>query len=213
MTPLDLEAIKADASRYSPFYLRDLRYLITEVEQRRAEVERLRDGLLQCATAAGEDVSDGIPDWPDVVEWAVLAVREGRRDADRDYDEAQGEVKRLRASLDEALRLNREMYRSDEDVDSPGNMQHAVLVTALTPEADLVSIPATTQEDHHGDDEAREALRALIDAGRPFIGESRPFIESAFPNEKMNGLRLYNRWLAAMNDARALTTTQEDHHG
>ena len=60
------------------------------------------------------------------------------------------EVKRLRAHLDKALRLNREMYSSDEDVDSPGNMQHAVLVTALTPDADLVSIPSTTQEDHRG---------------------------------------------------------------
>lgn len=55
-------------------------------------------------------------------------------------------------------------------------------------------------------DAARTALAALIDAGEPFI-------ESAFPNEEMTGegLRLYNRWLAAMNDARhAINSTHED---
>lgn len=51
-----------------------------------SEVERLRAGLLQCATEAGEDVSDGIPTWPDVVEWAVGAVREGRQQMEADYD-------------------------------------------------------------------------------------------------------------------------------
>lgn len=49
-----------------------------------AEVDRLRAGLLACATAAGEDVSDGIPTWPDVVEWAVRAVREGRETYEQD---------------------------------------------------------------------------------------------------------------------------------
>jgi hypothetical protein len=44
---------------------------------------------------------------------------------------------------------------------------------------------------------AVEALRELVDAGEPFIGD-------AFPSEEMtgNGLRLFNRWQAAMNDAR-----------
>jgi hypothetical protein len=43
----------------------------------------------------------------------------------------------------------------------------------------------------------RQALRELVEAGEPFI-------DNAFPSEQMtgDGLRLYNRWLAAMIDAR-----------
>jgi len=48
----------------------------------RKEAKRMRDGLVRCAAAAGEDVSDGPPSWPDIVEWAVAAVRESRIDDD-----------------------------------------------------------------------------------------------------------------------------------
>lgn len=51
-----------------------------------AEVERLRAGLLACAKAAGEDVSDGPPTWPDIAEWAVRAVDELRDEYDQEWD-------------------------------------------------------------------------------------------------------------------------------
>lgn len=57
-----------------------------------AEIDRLRAGLLACAEAAGEDVSDGIPSWPDVVEWAVRAVREGRRESEDAVEAAEGKL-------------------------------------------------------------------------------------------------------------------------
>ena len=46
-------------------------------------------------------------------------------------------------------------------------------------------------------DRYRRVLGELLDAGEPYIAE-------AFPVENLNGhwLRIYNRWLAAMNDAR-----------
>ena len=47
--------------------------------------------------------------------------------------EARDEIKRLRDLAGEALDLNRQMYSADEDNDSPGNMQHAILVAAVTP--------------------------------------------------------------------------------
>jgi hypothetical protein len=52
-----------------------------------AEADRLREGLLQCATEAGEDVRDGVPTWPDVVDWAVRAVREGRETYEQDNND------------------------------------------------------------------------------------------------------------------------------
>jgi hypothetical protein len=47
-------------------------------------------------------------------------------------------------------------------------------------------------------EELERVLRELVDAGEPFI-------TAAFPQEKMTGggLRRFNRWLAAMNDARS----------
>lgn len=65
----------------------------------RERLEELRQGLLACATAAGEDVSDGIPTWPDIVEWAVRAVREGREASEHDARAAEDEVERLRDAL------------------------------------------------------------------------------------------------------------------
>lgn len=43
-----------------------------------------------------------------------------------------------------------------------------------------------------------------VDALRELVAAGEPFIDDAFPGEQMTGqgLRLYNRWLAAMNDAR-----------
>lgn len=46
------------------------------------ENERLRLGLLACARESGADVSDGIPDFPDIVDWAVDCVRALRTDYD-----------------------------------------------------------------------------------------------------------------------------------
>jgi hypothetical protein len=64
-------------------------------EAREAEVERLREGLLACATAAGEDVSDGIPTCPDVVDWAVRAVAECRAENEAEIDRLEAEIDRL----------------------------------------------------------------------------------------------------------------------
>jgi hypothetical protein len=52
---------------------------------------------------------------------------------------------------------------------------------------------------HEGEIERlHKALRELINAGEPFVGD-------AFPVEKLDGrwLRIFNRWQAAMNDGRA----------
>jgi hypothetical protein len=57
-------------------------YSVAGVQELQAEVERLRQGLFECAKQAGEDVSEGIPTFPDIVDWAVEAVRQLRIDAD-----------------------------------------------------------------------------------------------------------------------------------
>ena len=40
------------------------------------ECKRLRRGLLDCVRAAGGDVTEGQPTWPDIVAWAVKSVEE-----------------------------------------------------------------------------------------------------------------------------------------
>lgn len=45
---------------------------------------RLRLALIECATAAGADVSDGPPTWPPVDEWAVQEVKQMRADYEAD---------------------------------------------------------------------------------------------------------------------------------
>lgn len=117
-----------------------------EERQAQAEVARLRHGLLACATAAGEDVSYGIPTWPDIVEWAVAAVREGREASEQDAQAAEDEADRLREAVAEALELNLQMWSEDEDNDSPGNMQHAILVAALEAGAAQQQIEGTEGE-------------------------------------------------------------------
>ena len=46
-------------------------------------------------------------------------------------------------------------------------------------------------------DDLRTALRELVEAGEPYVGD-------AFPREQLSGdwLLIWNRWMAAMNDAR-----------
>jgi hypothetical protein len=75
-----LAEIKAVSERGSAEWLdpiTDARWLLDEVD-------RLRGALYECAVAAGEDTSDGVPTWPDLADWAVEAVRQMRRD----YDDA-----------------------------------------------------------------------------------------------------------------------------
>lgn len=69
-------------------------------------------------------------------EMATLAEKVGRLMGQRDRyarerDEAREQVRRMREHVQAALDLNREMCRAEEHNDSPGNMQHAVLVAAL----------------------------------------------------------------------------------
>lgn len=45
-----------------------------------ARITELEAALFACAEAAGEDVSDGAPTWPDITTWAVRAVKELRKD-------------------------------------------------------------------------------------------------------------------------------------
>lgn len=45
-----------------------------------ARIRQLESALFKCAEAAGEDVSDGAPTWPDITTWAVRAVKELRKD-------------------------------------------------------------------------------------------------------------------------------------
>lgn len=56
------------------------------------EIERLRLGLQRCAERAGEDVSGGIPTQPEVVEWAVSAVTECRKEQEDSYRELEQEL-------------------------------------------------------------------------------------------------------------------------
>lgn len=64
------------------------------------EIERLRHGLLACAREAGEDVSEGIPTWPDIVDWAVAAVKTGRTEYDQETLEIEEQCKELRVEVD-----------------------------------------------------------------------------------------------------------------
>ncbi len=61
-------------------------HLTLDVQALVAEVERLRAALIECATIAGADVSDGPPTWPDVAVWAVHEVQQLRSDADEAVD-------------------------------------------------------------------------------------------------------------------------------
>lgn len=62
------------------------------VEERDREIERLRQGLWDCAGAAGTDLDgDPTPDhmvFPDIVDFALGAVRELRRDYEEDFSTA-----------------------------------------------------------------------------------------------------------------------------
>lgn len=49
-----------------------------------AEHERYRTALEECARLSGADMSDGVPTWPPIEEWAVRCVKELREA----YDEA-----------------------------------------------------------------------------------------------------------------------------
>jgi hypothetical protein len=104
-----------------------------------AEIERLRQGLLACATEAGEDVSDGIPTWPDVVEWAVRAVREGRVLYESAVDTAEATHEALRAERDALREKCRKAHRLLENVSPPHetrqNLQWARDARALLAEA------------------------------------------------------------------------------
>lgn len=82
-----------------------LRHITTALEstakERDAEIERLRQGLWECAIAVGEDIDDPTPHYmtfPDIVEYALRAVREHRRD----YDELLNELP-LRGNSDGKL--------------------------------------------------------------------------------------------------------------
>jgi hypothetical protein len=48
--------------------------------------EVYRQALIECAEAAGADLSSGIPTWPGLEVWALEQVKQLRRD----YDESLG---------------------------------------------------------------------------------------------------------------------------
>lgn len=56
----------------------------SDVDVALADIERLRAALFACAAAAGEDVSDGPPTWPDLADFALAAVRQMREDYEAD---------------------------------------------------------------------------------------------------------------------------------
>lgn len=80
--------------------------LAAAVEERDREIERLKQGLWDCAGAAGTDL-DGDPTprhlaYPDIVDFALNAVRELRRD----YDEGLGEAALVAPAVTTGLEMN-----------------------------------------------------------------------------------------------------------
>lgn len=62
----------------------------TMAESTRA-INYLRDALIKCAEISGEDMSGGVPTYPNVAIWAVGCVTQLRSD----YDEALKELNRV----------------------------------------------------------------------------------------------------------------------
>lgn len=86
------------------------------VEERDREIERLKQGLWDCAGAAGTDL-DGDPTprhlaYPDIVDFALNAVRELRRD----YDEGLGEAALVAPAVTTGLEMNTNP-EGDENLD------------------------------------------------------------------------------------------------
>jgi hypothetical protein len=52
----------------------------------KAERDRYRAALIECATIAGADISGGVPTAPPIDEWAVREVREMREAYDEEHN-------------------------------------------------------------------------------------------------------------------------------
>ena len=82
------------------------RLVAAAVEERDREIERLKQGLWDCAGAAGTDLDGDLTPrhlaYPDIVDFALNAVRELRRD----YDEGLGEAALVAPAVTTGLEMN-----------------------------------------------------------------------------------------------------------
>lgn len=99
----------------------------------------LRNALIACAEAAGEDMSGGVPTWPALHVWAVRAVRQLRADYDNAAEDmADAAIIRERLASDDGTRIS-----LDELLDAHG-FSRADLEAAIA-EEDHVSPTAASQ--------------------------------------------------------------------